>query len=164
MKTKIISCIVTGIILISCASQNQVKSDKDLALIRQINEKVQSQNIRILTDHANPMRGKSIYLTSEYDLIIRNDSAISYLPYFGQAYSAPYGGGESGIKFATRMKDYVATPSKKDGEWNLRFKIDTPDYNYDFRVDIYSNGSSSIYVNSSQRQSISFTGEMELNR
>ena len=38
------------------------------------------------------MNGKTVYLTSPYSVKISNDSAYIELPYFGVAYSVPYGG------------------------------------------------------------------------
>lgn len=50
------------------------------------------------------MNGKTVYLTSPYSVKISNDSAYIELPYFGVAYSVPYGGGEGGIKAKTNTK------------------------------------------------------------
>lgn len=162
MKNFIIS-LVFLFFIISCSTSNQVKNESQIPVAQQVNEKVQAKDFKIEVNYANPMGGKSIYLSYGYDLTLRNDSAIAYLPYFGRAYTAPYGGGEGGIKFSDLMKDYSATPKNKDGEWTIKFKVDTPDYNYEVNMDIYSNGKSTISVNSNQRQSISFNGEMVLN-
>ncbi len=160
MKYSII-LVFLALSLSACSTQNQVKSEKDHALIQQVNEKVQAKDFAIEVNAANPMRGKTIFLSSGYDLIIRNDSAIAYLPYYGRAYSVPYGG-DGGIKFQEKMKEYSATPKKNDGEWSVKFKIDVPGYNYMISMDIFSNGKSTINVNSDQRESISFSGEMKL--
>ncbi len=163
MNAKYLIILLLSMFLITaCSTQNQAKSEKEIAVIQQVNEKVQSKKMKIEVNYANPMSGKSIYLSSNYDLTISGDSAIAYLPYFGRAYSAPYGGGEGGIKFKDLMKEYSATPKKKSGEWTVKFKIDTPDYNYDIILDIYSNGKSTVNVNSTQRQAISFNGDMVL--
>ena len=59
-----------------------------------VREIVDSGRIKIDVDRAVPMAGRSVNLTSPYSLEIHGDSILSYLPYFGRAYSAPYGGGE----------------------------------------------------------------------
>ena len=53
-----------------------------------------------------PIRGRNITLSTPYPLEIRNDSVFSYLPYYGRAYSVPYGGG-SGLIFNAPLKEYT---------------------------------------------------------
>ena len=66
---------------------------------------IESENYKIDVNTAMPMRGRSIPLTSSYSLTIRNDSVISYLPYYGRAYSIPYGGGD-GLNFKAILQKY----------------------------------------------------------
>ena len=109
---------------------------------------------------AMPMRGRSIPLTSLYSLEIRNDSVISYLPYYGRAYSIPYGGG-NGLNFKAPLKEYNMKLDKK-GNSVITFTARNPEDKFDFRVKVYSNGSTSIDVNMQNRQSISFQGELDV--
>ena len=106
------------------------------------------------------MRGRSIPLTSLYSLEIRNDSVISYLPYYGRAYSIPYGGG-NGLNFKAPLKEYNMKLDKK-GNSVITFTARNPEDKFDFRVKVYSNGSTSIDVNMQNRQSISFQGELDV--
>lgn len=55
---------------------------------------------------AYPMRGRSIPLTSSYSLKMKNDSVDVYLPYFGRAYSVPYGGGK-GLHFQSEITGFL---------------------------------------------------------
>ena len=41
-----------------------------------------------------PMNGNSRNVSYGYSVEVRNDTLISYLPYFGRAYNVPYGGGK----------------------------------------------------------------------
>ena len=105
-----------------------------------------------------PMRGRSIPLTSSYSLEIRNDSVISYLPYYGRAYSIPYGGGD-GLNFKAVLKEYSMEMDKK-GNAVIEFIARNPEDRYEYRVKVFPNGSASIDVNMQNRQSISFQGEL----
>lgn len=51
-------------------------------------------------------------MTTNYTLEIRNDSVFSYLPYFGVAYNAPYGGGKS-LNFNASITGYTTRALKK---------------------------------------------------
>ena len=119
-----------------------------------------SENYKIDVNTAMPMRGRSIPLTSLYSLEIRNDSVISYLPYYGRAYSIPYGGG-NGLNFKAPLKEYNMKLDKK-GNSVITFTARNPEDKFDFRVKVYSNGSTSIDVNMQNRQSISFQGELDV--
>ena len=46
-----------------------------------------------------PMNGNSRNVSYGYSVEVRNDTLISYLPYFGRAYNVPYGGGK-GLNFS----------------------------------------------------------------
>jgi len=93
-----------GIVLF-CAGQSlfaQSKQERKEQKEKVVREIVDSGCIKIDVDRAVPMAGRSVNLTSPYSLEIHGDSILSYLPYFGRAYSAPYGGGE-GLMFRVEV-------------------------------------------------------------
>ena len=98
----------------------------------------------IEVDRALPMGGRTVHLTTPYSLEMRGDSAISYLPYFGRAYSLPYGGGD-GMRFEESITDYQSTFDKK-GTARIKF--------------VFSNGSAIISVTPTNRQNITYQGEL----
>ena len=105
------------------------------------------------------MRGGSRNLTTNYTLEIRNDSVFSYLPYFGVAYNAPYGGGKS-LNFNASITGYTTRALKK-GKIQIDSKTRSDEDNYEYRLTIFPDGSTSIHVQPMNKQSISFTGEMD---
>ena len=149
---------VVILFLVFMASCSTLKTTPEA--IGEITKKVESKNFTVVINYANPMRMKQRYLTSEYDLQIKNDSAFAYLPYFGVAYSAPYGMGEGGIKFADFMKDYSMEPTKKKDGWDIRFKVKNAENNYDISLSVFNNGRAMVVVNSYSRDPITFTGEV----
>lgn len=99
MKTRkqilmLLLVMLAGIPTLSAQTKKEKKEQKKEA-VRQL---IVSEDYKIDVNTAMPMRGRSIPLTSQYSLQIRNDSVFSYLPYYGRAYSVPYGGG-SGLIF-----------------------------------------------------------------
>ena len=78
--------LLVGLPTLSAQSKKEKKEQKKEA----VKELIVSENYKIDVNTAMPMRGRSIPLTSLYSLEIRNDSVISYLPYYGRAYSIPY--------------------------------------------------------------------------
>ena len=148
--------LLVGLPTLSAQSKQEKKEQKKEA----VKKLIASENYKIDVRTAMPMRGRSIPLTSPYSLEIRNDSVISYLPYFGRAYSIPYGGGD-GLNFRAPLKEYDMKMDKK-GNAVIEFVARNTVDRYEFRAKVYMNGEASINVNMQNRQSISFQGELEM--
>lgn len=136
----------------------QSKKEKQEQKEKEIKELVDKKQFTIEVNRALPMRGQAVSLTSPYTLEMRGDSVISYLPYFGRAYSVPYGGG-NGLRFERTATDYTCTYDKK-GTARIKFAARTDDDTYRFNIQIYPNGSASINVTPTNRQNISYQGEL----
>ena len=100
-KKQIFMLLLALLVGIPTLSAQQSKKEKKEPVMKLI----ESENYKIDVNTAMPMRGRSIPLTSSYSLTIRNDSVISYLPYYGRAYSIPYGGGD-GLNFKAILKEH----------------------------------------------------------
>ena len=97
-------------------------------------------------------------LTSDYDLTIKGDTVVAYLPYFGRAY-APVLPGEGGIDFTSTHFTYKIR-EKKD-EWLVTIQPkDTRDVRQLY-LTIQDNGYAQLQVNSNNRQPISYSGQIE---
>jgi|SRR5689334_15715599 len=117
---------------------------------------VESKNFVFVADYVNPqsMRSRSL-TTSDYDLTIKPGEVISYLPYFGRAYSAPING-EGGIKFTSKDFEYKLVKAKAHS-WDISIKPRDADVQ-EMYLTVFDNGTASLNVNSNNRQSISYRG------
>ena len=157
MKKYLIQVSFIAIVfMISCSSLKTAPE-----VIQEVTGKITSKDYTIAVNFANPMRWRQIYLNSDYDLRIKNDSAFAYLPFFGVAYSAPYGGGEGGIKFAEPIIGYSVKPNKKSDGWDIQFKVKAKENNYEISMNIFNNGNSMFTVKSYNRDPITFNGELK---
>lgn len=158
--------IIGFLLLLSLAgtAQDQTKSRKE---IRKERELRQTEKIKKLLDaksfvfkatHALPAGEGSIYLTSSYDLKIKNDSAIAFLPYYGVAYTASYGG-DGGFDFGELMKNYESQPSKTGTD--IRFDVNTKKDRYRFFLSVSDLGYATLMVSSNNRQQIQFFGTID---
>ncbi|RHJ77798.1 DUF4251 domain-containing protein [Parabacteroides sp. AM08-6] len=136
----------------------QSKQEKKEQKEKEVKEMIDKKRFTIDVNRALPMRGRSVNLTSPYSLEMRGDSAISYLPYYGRAYSAPFGGG-NGLRFEKSITDYTCSYNKK-GMAQIKFVARTNDDVYRFHVEVYPNGSANINVTPINKQSITFRGEL----
>jgi hypothetical protein len=131
--------------------------DKKAAKLAAIKNMVESQNYIFKAQSASPMGGRVRQLTSDYDVKVTKENIVSYLPYFGRAYSAPIDPTKGGIQFTSKNFDYTLTPGKKDG-WSALIK--PKDYSdvQQMTLTISSTGYASLQVTSTNRQPISFNG------
>jgi hypothetical protein len=155
--TKLIICLLGLLLAVNPPINAQTKKQKKEETQKVIRELVEAQKIKVEVDIAYPMRGRSRFLTSTYSVEIRNDSVFSYLPYFGIAYSVPYGGGGKGLIFDEKITNYKLTFDKK-GTAKIQFKARTDEDSFVYYLSIYSSGDADVYVTPTNRQSISFRG------
>lgn len=150
-NTKAFLSLFTVIIL---AASSIVKAqDKKPDEMKRI---IESQNYIFKAQMVNPLGGGSRQLTPEYDLSITKDTIISYLPYFGRAYTAPIDPTEGGIKFTSTHFEYK---SPKDGKgWEITIKPNDVRNVQELYLTIFDNGNATLQVTSTDRQSISFNG------
>lgn len=156
--------ILLGLICLITAmpATAQSRSEKKARIERAVKEAIESKAYKINVNRVQPMRGGSRTLTTDYSLKVRNDSVYSYLPYFGVGYNIPYGGGK-GLVFSEPITEYKTREFKK-GKVQINFKTCNDEGNYQYSLTIYPNGSATIYVLASNRQPISYTGDMDIGK
>lgn len=121
---------------------------------------IESQRYVFKTRTAMPARGRTIQLTSEYSLTVKQDSVEAYLPYFGRAYTAPIGSTEGGIQFTSTDFSYQPEKRKKRG-WTITIKPNDAKDVQQLILTISKNGYGTLHVTSQNRQAISFSGIVE---
>lgn len=145
-----------GASIASAQSKKEKRKQKELI----VKEIVESENYKIDVTTAYPRRGHMVPLTSPYSLEIRNDSVFSHLPYFGRAYSIPYGGG-SGLMFKAPIEKYQMIYNKH-GVAKAELTARSEEDKIKFYFTISPNGSSNIDATMQQRESIRFSGELAI--
>lgn len=88
--------------------------------------------------------------------------ATGKLPFFGRAYSVPYGEG-GGIEFeeAKLLNESIKVIQKRKKQFIMySFQVRNRNDIFSFYVEIYSNGHCSVKVNSNKRASISYSGKV----
>ncbi|MDR2138324.1 MAG: DUF4251 domain-containing protein [Tannerella sp.] len=140
----------------SCSSSLATAKSEQAQTIKQ---QIESRHYRISVNRMQPLKGPSQYLTSSYSLTVRGDTIISYLPYFGRAYSIPYGGGK-GLNFESTATVYTLSFDAK-GTALISFRTRSENEVFLYRIEVFTNGASTIRVASDNRQSVGFYGTLE---
>ena len=131
-----------------------VHAQKNESIIKKI---VDSGEFVFRAQTALPLSGTTRQLTSDYDLKVSKSAVISYLPFFGRAYSISYGAPDGGFNFTSKDFDYSFS-SRHKGGWDISIKPkDVADFR-EFSLSISRNGYGTLQVMTNNRQPISFTG------
>ncbi len=138
---------------------------------------VASKRFEIVSNWASPMLSRGVMAISNSGLLapgstagridltgntnflkIQEDSVSAYLPYYGER---QMGGGynrNSGIEFKGIPTEYEVSKNTKGNGYMLRFTIAENSENYQVFVNLFPDMSTTISVNSSQRDAISYYG------
>ena len=145
--------------LSGCASAEE-RAARAAEQAAKVTKALKARDYKIAVNRMYPMKGSSRSVSYGYSVEVRNDSLISYLPYFGGAYNVPYGGGK-GLNFSERIGSYRESQKNK-GERQIEINVTNEEDTYIYLIKVFSNGNSSIDVTSRQRDHISYSGELEV--
>jgi len=134
------------------------KQEQRQETARKVAEALDSRYYKIDVDMAHPLRMPAKVLSYGFSLEVHGDSLISYLPYFGRAYSIPYGGGK-GLNFTSTISSYQMEYPKKDRARIYLITKNDEDV-YSFLIEVFINGKATIDVQARERDMISFDGEI----
>lgn len=151
--------ILSFLLSLSFVRASESKKDSQFENIRQL---VTSNRFRAEADRAFPSRGKTIDLFSNRGFITLSDSlARGFLPFFGRAYSLPYGDG-GGIEFDSTVQNrqILIKDKKKNKTITYRFSVRGKNDLFNITLLITSSGNCTITVQSNQRSSISYSGKI----
>ena len=157
-----ITCLAV-ITFSQCSTAQKNSEDKNDSKKLAFKNMVDSQHFVFVAQSVTPLRGRFRNLTSEYDVSISKDTMVSYLPYFGRAYTAPLNPSEAGLDFTSTNFSYSVSPHKKNG-WDVVIKPKDKTEIQQYVFTIYDNGNANLNVISTSRDPISFDGYIKKKR
>ena len=155
------SFLLVMIGLISCKVSEE-KAAQMAELSANVTNALNNRDFKIVIDRMYPMRGSSRHVSYVYSVEVRNDTLISYLPYFGRAYNVPYGGGK-GLNFTAPIGSYQEF-MKRNGQRHIEIGVTNDEDTYFYTIEVFDNGSSSVDVRARQRERISFSGNLDFEK
>lgn len=138
----------------------QTAAEKE-AVAYEVNQRVNDFDFTFKATYAYPTGFRSIYLSPYYDVKVNSDTVRAYLPYYGRAYVAPMDPSKGGIKFTSTDFDYQVSPCRKKGNWQVNIRTRDTGREIFFFFDIWENGTARLSVTDTNRQPISFQGDIE---
>lgn len=151
--------VFLSILAFQACGTAQTAAEKE-RLAADIRNAVEIPDFRFKATYAYPTGYKSIYLSPYYDVKVSPDTVDVYLPYYGRAYRAPMDLNEGGYRFTSTDFEYRIEQGKKKGNWGLIISFHNLNRPVTFRFDIWENGTARLDVTDTDRQSISFQGDL----
>lgn len=158
-KFLLMMTVLVAVLLQACGTTDGLtNAERQTAITRQVQEGLDTRHYTIAVDWMKPLGGMARHVTSNYELKVNGDEVDSYLPYVGEAYRLPYGGGK-GLNFKGKIEDYTITYLTSNRS-HIEFRVTNDEDTYYFRIDVFNNGKSIIDIIAQERDAISFDGEM----
>lgn len=151
--------VLTPLLTIVCMyCEGQSASDqKKQESAAQLKGWIDSKKFRFHALSATSMKGRTRQLTSEYFLIMNNDSLQVDLPYYGRSYTTSYPPTDLSVQFTTTQFSYESEASKKGG-WNITIKPKNESSASKIYLSVTSSGYCTVQVSSNSRELISYYG------
>jgi hypothetical protein len=159
MKVLVTLLAMVSLLMTSCGTGNSIaKAERQAQVAQQVQTALENRHYTIAIDWMKPLGGMPRHVSSTYELKINGDQVDSYLPYVGEAYRVPYGGGK-GLNFQGKIEDYTMTKATTN-RLVIEFNVTNEEDAYHYRIDLFTNGKAIIDVIARDRDAISFDGEM----
>ena len=159
MKT--IGVLIFSILFLVLSGFQQVdRKEKRLQKEKEMIQLIESGHFRFVANSANSSLGNFNNLGSNYTLVFDSLKVKADLPFYGRAYSVPYGG-SGGVKFDM-------TAQKVEKVWNERKKLfiistqleDSSD-SYSIYLTAGASGYADLRINFRNRQLMDYHGTIE---
>ena len=163
MKKLIFISLLFSILSLSVSAQKPTKAEKAAQLeqeFQQTRQLIESNHFQFELNRVYPQDGQDLSRFNPRGKFVITDSvAKGTLPFFGRAYSLPYGEG-GGIEFDGVMKDQSLKIEHKKKRKILiyRFSITAKKDTYQISMEISGGGNCSVNLNSNNRAQISYSG------
>jgi len=152
-----------GIVLMimACGSTKNTGNSNDLQDFEQLRELVSSREFEIENDWAVPLRSPTINLIGNSNFIrFKGDSVALFLPYFGVRHSGGGYGTAGGIEYEGPAKELYTSENMAKNNILIKFEGRQGSEHLQFIITLFSKGNVSTSVNSSERDPISYWGNV----
>ena len=162
MKRTVVYLFVLALfsVAITSCGVSQTAAEKE-AIANEIEARVADFNFTFNATYAYPTGFKPMYLSPYYTVKVSPDTIEAFLPYFGRAYRAPMDPSKGGIKFTSTEFRHRITPGNRKGNWKVDIQLFEDGREILLFFDIWENATARLNVNDSNRQPISFQGDIE---
>lgn len=140
-------------------TRKELREESKIEKVKQISILVASKEFVFVAQRAFPQGFRTIDLTTNPNFIEFNPDFIkSEMPFFGRGYSGIGYAGDTGLKFEGKPTEYSIVKTKKTFE--LKALVRGESDVFKILLSISYEGSATLTINSNNRSSISYYGEI----
>lgn len=151
--------LMTAVLLLPACSAFRRTPEEEARIAALVDQRLEARRYRIYVDYMIPHRGPGKSITDPYCITVDGEKLNSYLPYFGVAYSLPYGGGKA-LNFEDTIDEYIDYGWQK-GRRMIAFSTNNDEDIIVYTLTIYDGGSADINVHCRNRDDIKFRGSLD---
>lgn len=141
-------------------NNGQFEFEADWAHPRVTNSLIQLGNAGLLAPGNNA--GRISLIGNPNYIRFDKDSISAFLPYYGEnQMTTSYNGQDIAISFEEQLTDQVFVPNKKNTSYEVRFKGIDDAESYRVYITVFPNKTASVYITSSHRFPIAYTGRIK---
>ncbi len=155
-STLVIITLLLGLTGFREVDKKEIKARQRLEMAQLI----QSGHFRFVARSAHSNLGNFDNLSSNYDLTLDSLRVKAYLPYYGRAYSAPYGE-SGGVKFDLTAKKIENTYNERKKMFVISTELEDSDESYAVFLNTGLDGYADLKIIFRNRQWISYSGTIE---
>lgn len=135
------------------------RTDKEEIKKEEIRRMVENQNFVFNATDMLPRGLGIVSLGYDFDVQVKNDILVAYLPFMGKTYTTTIGSHDSGFDFTNKIESIKVKEKKKGYKVDIDVKNEADQLNFTFHI-MYS-GFATLTLASSKRQSIAYYGTID---
>ena len=159
MKKWIFPLLAAALLVSACgvlgSETREERAAREAREAQMVRQGVEKADFTIDISRMYPLRGTG-RTVSNYAVKVKDGVLDSHLPYIGQAWRVPYGGGHA-LNFDAPIVNYSVTQTGKGG-YEIHIFVKTDEDEHLYRLLLFDNGTASLDVQSGNRERISYSG------
>lgn len=159
MKHSFVFCALAAVALLFLSGCGTMKTnpEEEARQARLMEQRLDARSYKVDFDTMYPLRGPRQILTTPYAVIIHDDQIDSHLPYRGEAWNVPYGGGKV-LTFKDDIRTYRDYPQGDRRVVDL--VVDNEEDILEYHFEFFANGKATLHIKARNRQSIDYSGRV----
>jgi Domain of unknown function (DUF4251) len=143
-------------------TKKELKQERELQKQKEIQALIDAKNFVFDAEKVYPQGTRMINLDyNTYSLKFNSENVVCDLPFFGRGYNVGYGS-DGGIKF--EGKPEKITVEQKGKKYTIKTTVKGANDVYDLLFTIFYDGGTTLNINSNNRSSISYDGQIRATR
>lgn len=153
----VVCALAAAALLLSGCGIGRQSAEEQAREAALVERRLDAQSFRVEIESMTPLRGPRQILTTPYAVIVHDLEIDSHLPYRGQAYQVPYGGGKV-LTFKDKILQYRDYPGRD--RRCVDIVVDNEEDVLLYQFEFFPGGKATLHVSARNREAIDYTGRV----